>query len=182
MKAMETERLALRPYTLDDVEDLHRVIYSDPEVCRPFCGKTKTPEEVREIVAYRMMQYKMGKFGCLAVIRKADGALMGVVALHNCLTWYLVFEDQDPRYNSLEVELAYAFGREYQKQGYATEACRAVIEYAFTELRLRRIAYGVSKDNDNSWNLMMRLGFRPGRDLHPDGENSRIGILDNDRI
>jgi ribosomal-protein-alanine N-acetyltransferase len=179
---METERLLLRPYTLDDVEDLHRVIYSDPEVCRPFCGTTKTLDEVRENVVYRMMQHRTGKFGCLAVVRKADGALMGIVALHNCLTWYLVFEDQDPRYNSLEVELAYAFGRQYQKQGYATEACRAVIEYAFQELRLRRIAYAVSKDNDNSWNLMMRLGFRPGKNLHPDGENSRIGILDNDMV
>ena len=41
MKVCETERLVLRPFTMDDLDAIHRVVYSDPEVCRLFCGRTQ---------------------------------------------------------------------------------------------------------------------------------------------
>jgi RimJ/RimL family protein N-acetyltransferase len=65
-----------------------------------------------------------------------------------------------------------------QRQGYAAEACRALIDYAFRELKLPRIAYGVDGDNVASWRLMKHLGFRLGKDPHPDG-NGVTGVLEN---
>jgi len=91
-----------------------------------------------------------------------------------------VWEDApDSPYNNLEVELSYAFGRAYHRRGYAAEACRALIDYAFRELKIPRIAYGVDGDNVPSWSLMKSLGFRLGKNLHPDESNEVVGILDN---
>lgn len=167
MKEMETERLRLRRYKMEDAEVLHQIIYSDDEVCRHFCQPGQTVEQVRRNLTYRICQYEQHQqFGHLAVIRKEDAALIGLV-----------------RYNMIEVELMYAFGREYQKKGYAIEACRGVIDYAFKDLRIPRIAYGVMKDNVNSWGLMQRLGFERQRDLNPDnGADVNIGVLSNDMV
>lgn len=184
MKEMKTERLRLRRYSMEDAEDLHRIIYSDDEVCRHFCQPGRTIEQVRQHLTYRICQYEQyQESGHLAVIRKEDEALIGLVGLVPCLMWYHRFEGQDPRYNRIEVELLYAFGQEYQKKGYALEACRGVIEYAFKDLRIPRIAYGVLKDNLNSWGLMQRLGFEHQRDLNTDnGADVNIGVLNNTMV
>src|SRR5689334_10718457 len=68
LKTLETERLLLRPYTLDDVIPLHSTIYSDPEVCHFFCGSTRTLEQIRERVVYRIFQIADGELGFLAVV------------------------------------------------------------------------------------------------------------------
>lgn len=184
MKEMQTERLYLRFYKMEDAEALHRIIYSDAEVCRHFCPPGQTIEQVKRHLTYRLCQYEQHQeFGHLAVVRKEDEALIGVVGIIPCLMWYHRYEGQDPRYNLIEVELMYAFGREYQRKGYAIEACRSVIEYAFQELRITRIAYGVAKDNVNSWNLMQRLGFEHQKDLNPDnGADVNIGVLNNNMV
>lgn len=184
MDTMETERLRLRHYKMEDAEVLHHIIYSDDEVCRHFCQPGQTIEQVRRNLTYRICQYEQHQqFGHLAVIRKEDETLIGLVGIIPCLMWYHRFEGQDPRYNLIEVELMYAFGREYQKKGYAIEACRSVIQYAFKDLRIPRIAYGVMKDNVNSWGLMQRLGFEHQRDLNPDnGADVNIGVLNNNMV
>lgn len=179
MKPLETDRLLLRPFTPED-EAIHQAVFSDPEVCHFYCRDTKTIEEVRVWLAYRQRQAAGEDFGFLAVVRRDDQVLLGLVALQPYVNSWIVFEDAPASpYHRLEVELSYAFGRAYQRQGYATEACRAVIAYAFRELKLPRIAYAVDGDNIASWSLMKRLGFRLGKDLHTDDGTGVIGILEN---
>ncbi len=178
MKTLETERLLLRPFTPED-EAIHQAVFSDPEVCHFYCRDTKTIEEVREWLVYRQRQAAQEDMGFLAVVRRDDQALLGLVALQPYVNSWIVFEDSSASpHHSLEVELSYAFGRTYQRQGYAAEACRALIDYAFRELKLPRIAYGVDGDNVASWRLMKHLGFRLGKDPHPDG-NGVTGVLEN---
>lgn len=57
-------------------------------------------------------------------------------------------------------ELGYVFNRKYQGQGYATESARALINYAFTNLNVRRVVAMCSSKNNNSWKLLERLGMR----------------------
>jgi len=79
------------------------------------------------------------------------------------------------------VELSYALGRPYWGNGYATEAGRTLVAYAFETLGLARIAYGVDGANTRSVGVMRRLGFRLERNLHPNGAEDVVGVLDNDR-
>jgi [ribosomal protein S5]-alanine N-acetyltransferase len=95
--------------------------------------------------------------------------------------WWIVWEhDPGARHRRVEVELSYALGRPYWGNGYATEAGRALVTYAFETLGLARIAYGVDGANPRSVGVMRRLGFRLERNLHPDGAGAVVGVLDND--
>jgi RimJ/RimL family protein N-acetyltransferase len=181
LPCLETDRLLLRPFTRHD-EAIHRLIYADPVVARRFAGTTRTLEEVREWLIHRVWQAAEDDLGFWAVVRTADDNLLGLVALQPYVPWWIVWEhDPQARHHRLEVELSYALGRGHWGHGYATEAGRALIGYAFERLRLPRIAYGVDRGNLRSVNLMRRLGFRLERNLHPDGAGAVVGILDNDR-
>ena len=72
------------------------------------------------------------------------------------------------RFNPITVELSYAIGREYQRQGYATEACRALIEYGFKEVHLARLTNGVSTENIPTNRLCQTLNFRQVKNAFPD--------------
>ena len=179
MKTLETERLLLRPFTKED-EEIHRVVFADPEVCHYYCRNTRPLEEVREWLIHRSWQARNDDLGFLAVVRKQDSALLGLIALQYYVDWYIVWEDDPkPRYNRVDVELSYALGRRYWGNGYITEAGKALIHYAFHHLKLSRIAYGVDPANTRSINVMKRLGFRLGKNLHPEWPGG-TGVLSND--
>ena len=163
---------------MDDVEATLREVYTGTDVWGP-----KTREQVAEGVMLAMLMGRShddAPWAKRAVERKADGAFLGQVRLspsHNY--FYRWAEEPAPLYNELEVELAFAFGKQYWGQGYACEASRAMIRYAFDELNLRRLVNGTGDDNHRSIALHRRLGFRIFPAL-PDGDGI-VAVLDNDR-
>ena len=60
--------------------------------------------------------------------------------------------------------VGWLLGRQYQRQGLATEAVRALVTYCFTQLGLHRISARTGSENTRSWRLMERLGMR--REAH----------------
>jgi ribosomal-protein-alanine N-acetyltransferase len=182
VRPLETERLWLRPFTDEDGE-IHRVVFSDPEVCRYYCGKTRTEAETREWLIHRRWQANSeDQLGFLAVVRKADNQILGLVALQPFVANWLVWEGvPESPFAPLVVELSYAFGQAYQRQGYALEACRALIEYGFKEMRLPRLTNAIATENIPSWRLCERLGFRRAENMHA-GPDSPIWIRDNDLL
>ena len=66
---------------------------------------------------------------------------------------------------SIEVELAFAYGKAFWGQGYAYKACQALINYAFNDLKIPRPLGEANHSNDRSVRLQRRLGF----DLHKNG-------------
>jgi RimJ/RimL family protein N-acetyltransferase len=57
-------------------------------------------------------------------------------------------------------ELGYIFNPKYQGRGLATEAGRALIEYAFTEMKVHRIVANCNPEHQKSWRLAERLGLQ----------------------
>ncbi len=170
MKALETERLVLLPFTDEDIE-IHSVIFSDPAVCHHYCGKTRTEQETREWLIHRRWQTKNeDDLGFLAVKRKPDRAILGLVALQLLVADWLRFEtDPEDSPSPLAVELSYALGTAFQGQGYATEACTALIDYGFNVKRIPRLTNELDSENLPSINLCERLGFQRHKNVHPDG-------------
>ena len=174
MKQLKTERLILRPLHPTDLNDIHRLIYADPQVSIPYSGRTWTVDEMRDKFMERT-QVKVDEFGFLTVIRRQDTQLLGLVALQpyrpDSDVSYMMFAGQpntvgqDP--NFIEAELTYALGRPYWGQGYASEACRILIAYGFKEMGIGRFVNSVVSDNQGSVKLMQRLGFRIERNIHP---------------
>lgn len=180
MKTLETPRLLLRPFTLDDAQDVYREIYSDFEVVHYYSGLgVQTLEQVQARLASHIGAWADDELGRHAVILKDGNELIGQIHLNGYVNSFARWQEEpDPPFNPLEVELAFAFGRRFWGQGYAFEACKEMIRYAFKDLRLRRLVGGAHLDNARSVNLHRRLGYRVELGTNPE-EPGYVTILDN---
>lgn len=167
---IETERLLLRRVADDDLPFYTR-IHADPDVARFIShGRPRSPEETRGWLSSLLDAYRQTSLGQLAVTRKSDGALVGrcglsyletdrIAAGDGNRTGYYFPEraptDSDP---VVESELGYTFEKASWGQGYATEAVRAVFEYASTHRPLERIVSLIHADNLRSRRLAERFG------------------------
>ena len=140
---METERLILRRYTADDLQDLYEYL-SDAEVVKFEPYKAMQLDEVRENLTWRIESDEM-----IAVERKSDHKMIGNI--------YLGKRDFDA------FEIGYVFNRNFWGNGYAKEACAAVIEDAFRH-GAHRIFAECDPENPNSWKLLETLSFK--REAH----------------
>jgi GNAT superfamily N-acetyltransferase len=78
------------------------------------------------------------------------------------------------------VGLYYALSPAYQRQGYATEAAQALINYAFTQLHLKRIVATTTYENVASIGVMRKLGMRIEKNPSPDPPGLQVvGILES---
>jgi len=178
-QVLVTERLIVRPYTLDDVTPAWRELYSGPPVWGP-----QSREQVEEAVTMAVLMSRSADdkaWAKRAVVLKENGMLIGQVRLSPSHNYFYRWEEEPvTRYNSVEVELAFVFGRSYWGQSYAFEASQAMIRFAFEDLRLPRLVNGTGDDNIRSINLHRRLGFQIFRALPND--DGVVAVLDNDLV
>lgn len=133
-----TERLKLRLHCCEDIADFLRC-FSDPEVVR---FEPYLPMNAEE--AQKALNSRIGNADFIAIERKADGRYIGNVFM-------------GPAGEGV-VELGYALSRDCWHSGYATEACRALIDEAFAA-GVHRIIAECDPQNTASWKLLERLGF-----------------------
>ena len=147
---LKTERLILRPFERSDLDDVLGY-YSLPEVQRYLDWKARDKSEAKtafEVMRKQRRLTRPGEILTLAVVRKADGAVMG----HVSLRWTDATAGQG--------EIRFALGPQYRRRGYASEAVKAVITLAFGEFRLHRIYAVTAGDNEASARLLKQLGMR----------------------
>jgi RimJ/RimL family protein N-acetyltransferase len=173
----ETERLILRPFRAGDLDDIHEQVYSDTEVCRYYCGPTRTKAKTRRWLHYRITEAEYSDFYAWAVELKETGRVIGLVRLGPYVNSFSRLpEEPNPPFNPVEVELSFAFGRGYWGQGYAFEAARRIIEHAFHDLKLPRLLGGAVKENPRSARFHEKLGYRVTKNLLDD---DYVAVLEN---
>lgn len=154
---LETERLILRPHTMDDVEPAYQMNL-DEEVSR-FTGDggVQSREEIhRRIKEDVLGDYAKYGFGRFAVILKSENKFIGFSGLK-----YL--PDLD------EVDLGYRLMRAYWGKGYATESAKTSLEFGFHELQLSKIIALALPENTASIRIMEKLGFTFDQMIVEDG-------------
>ena len=146
--ALRTDRLLLRPFTLEDAPAVQRLA-GDAEIA----DTTLTiPHPYGEGVAEAWIdthrdRWERGELASFAIVLRETGELAGAVGLAI-----------DPRH--LHAELGYWVGRPYWGLGICTEAARAVVEFGFRELGLRRIHAHHFTRNPASGRVMQKIGMR----------------------
>ena len=144
---IETERLVLRPYSLDDV-DAYYQINLDPDVSKyTNDGGVKTKEEIYRTIKENVLgDYKKYGFGRYAVVSKKENELIGFSGMK-----FL------PEHNG--VDLGYRYKKAYWGKGIATEAGKASLYFAFHELKFKNILGFVLPDNKASIRVLEKLNF-----------------------
>jgi RimJ/RimL family protein N-acetyltransferase len=160
---LETLRLVIRPFSMDDLEAAHRLLDQELE----WSGSGFTLDQRRERLAFYVGLARWedtGRlFGYRAVTLKGTGDLIGICGFIP-VVWAardraLVSTCDDPG-AGLELEVGYALGSAHRGRGYATEALEALIDHAFGVLGVRRLVAGTGRENAGSIALLQRVGMR----------------------
>ncbi len=147
---LETERLQLRRFTADDVDNLVD-LDADPAVMRYITGgRGTTRTEVAESVLPAFLAYydRFEGYGFWAAVEKSTGAFVG---------WFHFRPEPDA---AADVpELGYRLRRSAWGLGYATEGARALIDKGFLDLDVRRVTASTMAVNTASRRVMEKAGM-----------------------
>jgi len=143
---LETPRLILRHYVTADVDALSEVL-CDRENMR-YYPNPFVRADVEAWIEKNLRRYREHGLGRWALVLKADRKFAGDCGL--------VHQQVD---GATEVEVGYALARNYQGQGLATEAARACLDYAFSDLGLQRVISLIRPENLPSRRVAERNGM-----------------------
>jgi RimJ/RimL family protein N-acetyltransferase len=150
-KILETERLILREILPSDDEKMFEMD-SDPEVYKFLDRKP-----IRNILQSQKMietirdQYARIGIGRWAIVEKESGNFVGWTGFK--------FEKENENGHHDFYNLKFRLLRKYWGKGYVTEATKAAIAYAFTELKLSEIYSMTLTSNVKSQRVLDKLGF-----------------------
>jgi RimJ/RimL family protein N-acetyltransferase len=165
MTTLETNRLVLRPFLETDLDDLC-TLYSDPDVMRYLNTGVLNRDETTVRLKRMLDHWQTHGYGIWAVIHKKDDRFIGRCGIANV-------------HDFPDCELVYTFARAYWGQGYATEAARAALDYAFIHLKLPRVIALAVVDNLASRNVMRKLGMTFERVVPFLGHEAMLHSLNN---
>lgn len=167
MPPLESNRLIIRPFVLDDLATVHRVLSAawdePPDVDRQRIRKREhwlrwSVANYEELAALTQPPY-----GDRAMTLKGSGELIGSVGLVPSMGPFGQLPgfpaNTGSTYLYPECGLYWAVDPAHQGKGYATEAARAVIDWCFSGLNLGRIVAMTEYDNIRSQSVMRKLGM-----------------------
>ena len=135
---IETERLAVRGFALEDEADLHEIL-GDAQTMR-FLESPYDREKTQRFLA----EFCIARRGAMAAQRKDSGKVIG----------YILLREEAPGV----LEMGWVFHRAHWGQGYAQEACRAALDAAFAQRGAHKV-FAETIDAGRSARLMRRLGM-----------------------
>lgn len=145
---IQSERLIIRRFTLTDIDDIIEFT-AHPSVAQettniPREDRAKMTEYIKTQAGYGLFEAK--KCVDLAVETKETGKVIGLLSLVSN--------------GEHQGEIGWGFSIDHRGRGFATEAARRLITYAFEDCGYHRIFSGTIFTNTRSWTLMERLGLR----------------------
>lgn len=149
MQTLETERLILREFQKSDWKAVHEYA-SDPEVVRFLEWGPNTPDETVAFLdgTLACQKERPRRIFEFAIVLKSSSKLIGACGIR--------INDHD----TMQAELGYCYNRQYWGQGYAQEACKAVLNFGFTQLGLHRVVATCDSDNLASAGVLKKSGMR----------------------
>lgn len=169
---IESSRLLLRRVALTDLPFFTR-IHAVPDVVRyTGHGRPRSPDETQAWLDATLASYEELQLGQLAVVRKADGVLLGRCGMSDFVidaearsgtvprAWFGRAQVPPGVAVTQERELGYTFDAAAWGHGYATEAAQCVFAYARDVLGLARVISVINGENARSLRVAERCGLR----------------------
>lgn len=136
---IETGRMIIRDFTMDDLNDMHEILGDDETM------KNCEPAYTIEKTADFLQKFCIAKRGAVAAVHKDTNKVIG----------YILFNEYDEEV----YEMGWIYNKDYWRQGYAFESCKAVIDYAFNGMNIHKI-FVEAIDGIKSVGLMKKLGMK----------------------
>ncbi|TNE53924.1 MAG: N-acetyltransferase [Sphingomonadales bacterium] len=152
---IETDRLILRKIDESDAELQNRIL-NTPAVME-YLGGVKELHEIEAKHAKSMAWFAQRGFGFMMMIEKSSGELVGHCGMK------LVDSEYAP--NKGDHEIGWLVREDRWRFGYANEAMRAVIDWAFTTIGAPYLVALTCEANAPSWRFMEKLGMERRVDL-----------------
>ncbi|MBN2068086.1 MAG: GNAT family N-acetyltransferase [Opitutales bacterium] len=144
---LKTDRLQLRELTFDDASDLAEVL-SDPESMR-YYPEPLNAAKVHQWIEWCQQSYERDGFGLWAVILKETGECIGDCGIS-------MQEVDEGKVH----EVGYHIKPQHSKRGYASEAARACMEYAFEKLKVEKVYSYMHHQNTPSRRVAEKNGMQ----------------------
>jgi [ribosomal protein S5]-alanine N-acetyltransferase len=142
---LETPRLTLQPFTLEDLDDLTQ-LHADAEVNRYLFPTGSWSREITEDKLKRFISTQKTYGYSKQKVTLKDGTFVGHAGL---LIWP----------ETGETELGYTFKREHWRKGYATEVSRALVRWIFETTELNHIIAFAVVENTASRKVLEKIGM-----------------------
>jgi RimJ/RimL family protein N-acetyltransferase len=149
---IETERLLLRGHGIEDFP-AYAAMWADPVVTRFIGGAPLSQEEAWAKFLRVAGHWALLGYGFWAIEEKASGKRIGEAGILN------VKRDIKPSIHDVP-EIGWGLLPEAHGRGYATEAVRAIMDWAENRFGKTRMVCIIDPDNDASLRVAMRCGFR----------------------
>ena len=145
---IQTPRLTLRRMLKRDSADMYEYA-RDPEVSAYLLWQPHENENyTRRYLSYLQSRYRAGDFYDWAVVWREEDKMIGT-----CGFTHIALE-------SNSAEIGYVLNRQFWGRGIAPEAARAVLRFAFSDLRLHRVEAHYMLGNDRSRRVMEKIGMK----------------------
>jgi RimJ/RimL family protein N-acetyltransferase len=155
---VQTDRLLLRRWRVDDLDDL-RAVFAKPEVWWYPDRRGRSAQETGSFLDRRLDLWERRGWSHWAVVHREDRRLIGYLGLEPPTFLPEVMP---------AVEVGWRLDPDYWGRGLATEGGRAALGFGFDFLGLEEIVSVYEPDNVASGRVMEHLGMRPDRDtVHP---------------
>lgn len=164
-KVLTTDRLILRPLTLDDAQSVFDNWACDDEVTKYLTWHTH--QSVDDSIAYLTMcvdGYNAPDYYQWGIVLKDTGQLIGNISVVKNVA-------------QLIAQLGWVLGRAWWGRGIMPEAAREVIRYLFDEVGFKRIIAKHDTNNHKSGRVMQKVGMRYECTIK-DGGNNNQGVVD----
>jgi RimJ/RimL family protein N-acetyltransferase len=154
MTILATARLNLVPFANEHVESLN-AMNADAEVMRYLTGRPETLEETRAFV--QRVQRHWATFGhsWWSLIDRESGHLVGAAAVQHLRRERA--PEPDP---ACPLEIGWRLRRDCWHRGFASEAARAIADFAFDTVQVDELYAVCHPDNAASAQVMKRLGMQ----------------------
>ena len=146
---LETERLILRRFTMEDVGDAFRGWFSDPDVAMYMRWDAHSDiSQTQEFIARFVADYEKPDFYRWVITLKKDNRAIGAIGFHI-----------ESEYDSV-ADISYTLSKALWNQGIISEALKAVLQYALLDVGVNRVEAFHAIDNPASGKVMLKAGMK----------------------
>ena len=198
METLYTKRLIIRPFTMDDLLEAHQLLDQDIQWAGPSFSLEQRRQNLQREISLAHWVDSGKDYGYRAIVLKENHIIIGICGFvpgfyspeQQALFLPQLFGDErgkPSKFSIFALEIGYALSSHHRGQGYAAEAIKEILKYAFGTLKVDRVFASTNRSNTGSIALMKRLGMCiASNPQHPELEwpdgPGVLGVIENDLL